>query len=257
MSYLLDNQHTLANERFACLEELYDNRSFDLIDRHISHLDTVWLPGAGSGSLARPLSYVAKKVIVTDMNTTWFPQFSRESIEAYEQNLDTDPYPECTVIHARLVLQHIPGWKRLLAKFWDHLPEGGLLIVEELDPVIPYRPEPKTEEDRLQNWVGNGFTTLLGLHGADYASGRELVGTLGDAGFGIVHAEGYQATGFGNNAATKLMKVNAQQTRKELVDRAGVSNADVDKYIELLDKPGTWFHMPVMYSVVAVKKESK
>lgn len=257
MSYLLDNESSLANERFGHLEELFDRRSLHLLGRYVNKDSRVWMPGAGSGSLAPHVADWATEgaVHVTDMDTRWF-NCDHPRVEAYSHHLLADDYPEVDVIHARLVLQHVPGWKTdVLPRLVECLSEGGVLIVEELDPVTPYRPCAETEDDKIVNKIGDGFTRLLELHGADYSNGREMVQTLHDAGLTTVEAEGYQAVGHHRNAAIRLQQVNAQQTKDELVS-LGIPAEDVDRYVRYLGTDEAWLHLPVMYSVVARKEKS-
>lgn len=256
MSYLLDNKSELANERFRHLETLFDGRSLELITKYLGDSQVVWLPGAGSGSLANhiPLLKDGVTVHVTDMDPRWFSGCEGPGINAYVHDLlDPEPYPQSDLIHARLVLQHVPGWKtKVLPRLVESLNPGGVLIVEELDPITPYLPGAQTEDEKIVNAIGDGFTQLLGERGADYSNGSQMIGTLQKAGLVVEEAFGYQASGHHRNAAIRLQQTNARQTKDDLVGLS-IPAEDVDRYVEYLETDEAWLHLPVMYSVVARK----
>lgn len=260
--YLLDNASALAPHRFDLLAHLYDARSLDLLRPLVSPGSVVWMPGAGSGSLVSPVVELMDRgrVWATDLDMRWFTGPSNPRVTALQHDL-IDPPPmevgSVDVIHARLVLQHIPAWRaRVLPHLLTALAPGGYLVVEELDPITQYHPHPASDTDRLVNQVGDAFTSLLGAHGAEWSLGRQLVPTLQAVDMVVTHAEGYQAFGVGGDSDVKrLMAVNVLQTGKEL-EEVGVPHNLQTRYLDALADPAVWLAMPVMYSVIARKVTS-
>ena len=140
--YIFDNAAPQASQRFASLEMLYDPWT-------IRHLETTgigpgwqcWEIGAGGGSIARWLADrcgPSGHVLVTDIDPRFLVEAAaliHPQIEIQRQDIGNDPLPvqSFDLIHARLVLIHVPTREQALARMVRALSPGGWLIVEDFD----------------------------------------------------------------------------------------------------------------------------
>lgn len=101
----------------------------------------VWEVGAGSPGV--PAWLAARvgpggRVLATDIDVTWLGGPGRD-YEIRRHDVGTEPAPAgggggFDLVHARLVLVHVPERARALAGMVAALRPGGWLVVEEADP---------------------------------------------------------------------------------------------------------------------------
>src|SRR6478672_13523350 len=121
--YLLDNARAEAGERFVWLAELFDPVTRGHVDRlGVRPGSRCWEVGAGGPSIPEALAAAVGPtghVLATDVVA--------------------DPPPEpgtFDLVHARLVLLHVPDRARALATMAAGLRPGGWLLVEDADTAL-------------------------------------------------------------------------------------------------------------------------
>ncbi len=150
-AYTFDNDDPVAAERLKLLSAVLDEFTIsrlsslgDLAGRRCLEL------GAGNGSIAGWLADQAGpsgRVLVTDINTRHIPPDRRYAVVRHD--LTSDPLPDgpWDVIHARLVLRHLPGRHSILRRLAATLAPGGALAIGEWDPyrtgLVLAAPEPE------------------------------------------------------------------------------------------------------------------
>lgn len=131
--------HDLPDElrRLQLLEALADPMTSTILDRidiqpHWRILDV----GAGAGSVARMLARRARtgEVVATDMDTRFLPvDVPRLTAMTHDVTKDHFPPESFDLIHARLVLEHIPDRDQVMARMIGWLAPGGWLVIEGID----------------------------------------------------------------------------------------------------------------------------
>ncbi|HWU88224.1 MAG TPA: methyltransferase domain-containing protein [Kofleriaceae bacterium] len=192
--YLLPNRQAGAARRLALLGEIYDPWT-------IGHLESIgiasgwrcWEAGAGGPNVATWLAARvgnAGRVLATDLDTSGLA--GAHGIEIRRHDLTRDPVPDGTfdLVHARLVLVHIPERERVLAAMIAALRPGGWILIEEADPGLQLLATLQTGEaaERAQR-IRSGFRALLKARGADLCWGRSLPQRLRAAGLTGVRAD--------------------------------------------------------------------
>ena len=133
LSAVLDG---FTNSRLSSLGELTGRRCLEL--------------GAGNGSIAGWLADQvgpSGRVVATDINTRHIP--SDRGYSVVRHDLTHDPLPDgpWDLIHARLVLRHLPGRHNILRRLAAALAPGGALAIEEWDDyregLVLAAPEPE------------------------------------------------------------------------------------------------------------------
>jgi SAM-dependent methyltransferase len=194
--YLLDNRQAEAARRFEALSELFDWWTF----RHIKALGIsagwrCWEVGAGSAGvpewLARQVGDQGH-VLATDIDTSLLTSSSFE-VRRHSVGVDAPPGDGFDLVHARLVLVHVPQRADALAAMVRSLRPGGWLLIEEADPAL----QPKVCVDehgldqRLANKLKDAFRDLMADREVDLAYGRTLPRLLRDEGLTDVAADAY------------------------------------------------------------------
>jgi ubiquinone/menaquinone biosynthesis C-methylase UbiE len=239
--YLLDNQQAEAVHRFGALAALFDASTF----RHLAALGLspgwrVWEAGAGGPTVPAWLAEQTGpdgEVVATDLDTTWVAGADpRPNLRLLRHDVGLDPPPEgpFDLVHARLLLVHVPRRAQALAAMVSVLRPGGWLVVEEADPAL--QPllclEETSPAEQLANRLKAGFRQLMAERGADLAYGRTLPRHLREAGLVEVTAAAYfPITGA---ACVELERATTRQIRDRLVAAGLASDAEVEQHLDNL-----------------------
>jgi SAM-dependent methyltransferase len=235
--YLLDNRQNEAGERFDAFATLFDPTTF----RHIEGLGIApgwrcWEVGAGGASV---VSWLAKKVgpagkvVATDIDTSRLASVARPPVEIRVHDVGAQEPPEegFDLVHARLVLVHVPDRERALRTMIQALRPGGRLLIEDADPALqPLScPDEYGPEQRLANRLRQGFRKLLADRGADLAYGRKLPRLLRQAGLLQVEADAYFP--MTSPACTALEAATVRQIRDRLVAAGLATDEEIDQHL--------------------------
>src|SRR5204862_1952800 len=177
-----------AGERFVALAELFDGVTRGHFDRlGVGPGWRCWEVGAGGCSIPEALAAAVGPtgyVLATDINPAWLDP--RGTYEVRRHDLAADPPPEpgtFDVVHARLVLVHVPDRARALATMVAALRPGGRLLVEDADTGLQPLAclDDSAPARRRGNRLGEAVRELLTRRGADLRYGRTLAPGLGAA----------------------------------------------------------------------------
>lgn len=235
--YLLDNQQAEAAERFDAFAALFDPTTF----RHLEGFGIgsgwrCWEVGAGGTSV---VSWLAKKVgptgkvVATDIDTSQLAPAARPPVEVrvHDVGAEEPPGEGFDLVHARLVLVHVPDRERALRSMVDSLRPGGRLLIEDADPALqPLTcPDDHGPAEELANRLRQGFRRLLADRGADLSYGRRLPRLLREAGLHRVEAEAYFP--LSSPACAALESATIRQIREQLVTAGLATDADIDQHL--------------------------
>ncbi|UFR05127.1 methyltransferase domain-containing protein [Streptomyces sp. Go40/10] len=235
--YLLDNRQKEAGERFDAFTALFDPTTF----RHLEGLGIgpgwrCWEVGAGGTSV---VSWLAEKVgpagqvVATDIDTSRLTPAARPPVEVrvHDVGAEEPPGEGFDLVHARLVLVHVPERERALRSMIKALRPGGRLLVEDADPALqPLTcPDEYGPEQRLANRLRQGFRTLLADRGAALSYGRTLPRLLRQAGLHDVEADAYFPVT--SPACTALEAATVRQIRHRLVSAGLATDAEIDRHL--------------------------
>lgn len=233
--YLLDNAQAEADERFTAFAELFDPTTFARIDAlGIGPGWHCWEVGAGSAAVPNWLTNrvgAAGRVLATDLDLSWLPADAPFDTRVHDVGADPAPDGLFDLVHARLVLVHVPARDRALATMVAALRPGGWLFVEDADPAL----QPLAcldefgPEQELANRLRHGFRTLLAGRGADLAFGRTLPRRLRTAGLLDVRADAYFPVT--SPAGSVLEAATIRQIRNALLDAGLATDADIDTHL--------------------------
>jgi SAM-dependent methyltransferase len=236
--YLLSNRAREAGTRFGALAELFDASTF----RHLAATGIgrgwrCWEVGAGGRSvpdwLAARVGHDGR-VLATDIDTSWLDAAGPEQLTLLSHDVGVDDPPETglDLVHARLVLLHVPRREAALATMLAALRPGGHLVLEEADPGLQplLCPDEYGPAQQLANRLRHGFRTLMVGRDADLTYGRTLPRRLRELGLREVGADAYFP--ITSPAGTTLELATVAQIRDRLVAAGIASDAEVDRHLD-------------------------
>jgi SAM-dependent methyltransferase len=170
-------------------------------------------------------------VLATDIDTRWLSGLP--GVEVRQHDVGRDPAPDelFDLVHARLLLVHVPDRDPALARMAAAVKPGGWLLVEEADPAL--QPLACLEDDgpdeQRANRLKSGFRRLLAERGVDLAYGRTLPRRLRALGLVDVAADAFfPITG---PACNELERATVEQLRERLTTAGLATDAEVDAHL--------------------------
>lgn len=241
--YLLDNRLDGAGTRLAAIARLFDPVSFlHLGATGVGAGWRCWEVGAGgptvSAWLARTVGRIGS-VVATDLDLSRFGD-PPEGVTALVHDVASDPPPggPFDLIHARLVLVHLPSRTEVAASLARALRPGGWLVLEDADPALQPLAciDERGPDEELANRIRAGFRVLLAGRGADLAFGRTLPRLLRDVGLVDVHADAsFPVAG---PVGAELERITVEQLRDALVGGGAATDAEIDRHLDNLAAGG-------------------
>jgi SAM-dependent methyltransferase len=237
--YLLANRAPRAGARLDALAELFDPSTFrHLTARGVGPGWRCWEVGAGARSVPDWLAEqvgAGGLVVATDIDTSRLDgPAAPAQLRILCHDVGTEPAPAegLDLVHARLVLTHVPARDQALATMVAALRPGGWLVVEDADPALQplLCPDESGPSQRLANRLRHGFRRLMADRGADLAFGRTLPRRLRDHGLQAVGADAWFP--LTAPACSTLEITTVEQIRDRLV-AAGIATAtEIDQHVE-------------------------
>ncbi len=248
-SYVLDNAAAQASQRFSALERCLDPAT----TRHLAALGVGpgWHcleVGGGGGSIGHWLSARvgdSGRVLVTDIDPRWMGGVREGNLEVRCHDIVRDELPAATfdLIHARLVLIHLPERRNVLHRLIGALRPGGWILLEEFDgeslPVTAIG-DPSAQEVFRK---GHGaMMRVIGDAGADYGWARSLYGVFLEEKLVEVGAEGSTRMWTGGSSWAELFLANADQLQEKMLATGDVTAADLDAFRSVLQDRNVVFN---------------
>jgi SAM-dependent methyltransferase len=238
--YLLDNARAEAGERFTWLAELFDRVTLGHVERlGITAGSRCWEVGAGGPSIPEALTAMAGPtgyVLATDIDPSWLAADGGYEVRRHDVTAEPAPEPGTfDLVHARLVLVHLPDRARALATMVAALRPGGALLIEDADTAL--QPLACLDEDgpaeQRANRLRNAIRELLTRRGAELRFGRTLPRALREAGLVDVAAAG--SFPVGGAACGRLEAATVRHVRGELLKAGLADDAEIDAHLAAID----------------------
>jgi SAM-dependent methyltransferase len=243
-TYIFDNAWTEERRRLDALEAMWDpysrrNLTAVGVSRGWRCLDV----GAGGGSVATWLHGVVGSeghVVATDIDVRHLEALERPGLEMRRHDIVSDDleHEAYDLVHARLLLEHLPQRDVALRRMYAVLKPGGWLVLEEFDHVT-LLPDPACGPRRLALWDAwlRAFERLAQQRKLDLSYGRRLAGLLYGLGLEDVLAEGWTTIERGGNESRALLRLSIEKLRDDLIATGEIDSAEVDELVEALRDP--------------------
>jgi SAM-dependent methyltransferase len=204
--------------------------------------------GGGGGSVTRMLCERAGpsgRVTAVDLDTRFLEEIEHENLDVCRQDIVADGLPgdAYDLVHARLLLMHLPTREKVLEQMAATLRPGGWLLIEEMD-VYPLL----ATADGLYRRVWDAAIVAMETAGAAAMLGRELPRLFDCAGLEAVAVNCDVPTFRGGEIFTDLVLATLLQVRP-LLQAHGITDAELEELARILQDPGQWFSSFAAYSV--------
>lgn len=253
--YLFDNTDIRTPDRFAALESRYDHASRHQLE--LAGLSPGWRcleVGGGGGSLG---DWLAERVgphgevTITDIDPRWAESRPHPpQVRLLHHDIVNDPLPgdDYDLIHARLVLIHLPERLQVLDRLVTALRPGGTLVLEEFEcHWTPVLASPDEASTALFDRVHDALLAQLEKAGADTFWSRRVLDAMRRAGLEDVTATTYAESWQGGTPDIDLHRVNLQQTEARLL-ADGMTEAELQGVYALLKDPAFVVNSPPLVS---------
>ncbi|MCG8926603.1 class I SAM-dependent methyltransferase [Lentzea sp. CC55] len=237
--YLFGDSGESLDPKFDALSSLLDAGTFARVEQlGVADGWRCLEVGGGGGSVANWLADVVAPsghVTVTDIDITRLEE--RDNVTVLEHDVASNVLPgnAFDLVHARLVLFHLPQRDAVLRKLRDSLRPGGWLVLDEFD-CLPLEVLSAAPDDaKLIMRVKNALLTLLEHAGAELAWGARIERALLDAGLHDVSGSREVREWQGGSAGCRLLAATARLVRARLP----LTDDEFDRYLELMSLPET------------------
>ena len=138
-------------------------------------------------------------VLVTDIDPHFLTSpaiLDQPNLEVQRHNIGADPLPQQTfdLIHARLVLIHVPTRQQALTRMVAALKPGGWIVIEDFDaPIDRSFPTKDAASAALIRKFFAALAQLQSVRGGEIGWGRKLYGYFLEEGLVEVGMEGHLA----------------------------------------------------------------
>jgi len=253
--YLLENRKAEAAQRFQALSALFNPgtlRQFDACGMAAGW--RCWEVGAGGSALVRTIAERvghAGRVLATDIDDSWAKQAASRNVEVRNHDVARDAPPDelFDLVHARLVLVHVPDREHAFRNMISTLKPGGWLVIEDADPALQplscidaYGPA-----QELANRIRLGFRTLLAKRGADLSFGRKLPRMFREAGMAEIAAEAYFPIALPECVPLELATI--AMIRNDLLGNGIATDDEIEQHIGNVRAGALDLSQPPMISV--------
>jgi len=253
-NYLLANSGKETPSRFAALSKLFDGGTIRHLERcGVSRGWQCLEIGGGGGSIATWLADRVRPtghVLATDIDPRFLAMLGGSNIEVRRHDIATDPLPEAVfdLVHARLVLLHVPHREQALESMISAVRPGGWLVIEEYDSAsMP--PDPKTSPGEVLLKTHLAMMKLFEDGGVNRRYGRLLFGRLRAHRLTDVGAEGRMFMFQRGSSGASMLKANYEQLRTTMIDGNYITPRQFDEDLARLDDSNFMTPSGMLWSV--------
>lgn len=250
-SYVLDQAFASERQRLDSMAQHWDPPTLGLVTSlGLGPGGRCLEVGAGAGSTTRLLAELVGptgSVVAVDRDTRFLTDMPA-NVEVLRLDLVTDPLPrgQFDLVHARLVVEHLPPQRETLGALVQALRPGGWLLVEDSDWVTAGLVVPPADiHDRVLGAVLAGMRLL----GYDPAYGRRLFDDVLSLGLEDTGAEfhGGQLRSDGGSSWAPWQLL-LEQFQDRLVELGFLEQEDLDSWWALSRDGHSVCTSPVMFA---------
>lgn len=203
--------------------------------------------GAGGGSITRWLAAQvgpSGSVLATDLEIGLLRAVEGPTVEVRCHDIRCDPLPFTAfdLVHARLLLLHLPERRDVLRRMVAATRPDGWVVIGDIDFTTARAARSSLAFGR----VTTAFNQVMPTLGWDPALGSKLPTMLENTGLRAVEADCYQNYHRGGSPWSAIFAGTVRRLRDSLLEV--VSESDLDEVIELFDDPSFAFYSPTIWT---------
>jgi SAM-dependent methyltransferase len=246
--YLYPHTWERERRRLVVVERLFDPGTIAALER--CGIERGWRcleAGAGTGSIARWLAHrVAPDgvVVATDLDIRNLDPGGHTNLDVRCHDIVSDDLPAdmFDLVHARLLLKHLPDRTRALANMVGGLRSGGWLVAEDTDwSSVGVNPPQAAFADAL-----TALRALTEAIGGVLDYGRALPEVLTAAGLTGVGSSRVSHRLRCGTPEVETLRLTFEQVRQRVVTGGLIASARLDAALDALDTAGSVATSPTM-----------
>ncbi|OBJ49203.1 bifunctional 2-polyprenyl-6-hydroxyphenol methylase/3-demethylubiquinol 3-O-methyltransferase UbiG [Mycobacterium sp. 1423905.2] len=236
--YVYDPAFAEERTRLSGMERLWDPGTQALLgELGVGDTDKRWHcleVGAGGGSLLRWLTARRATVVAVDIDTRFIEALAGDTIDVRRLDIRTDDLPrdEFDLVHARLVLEHLPDRGQIIDRLVAALRPGGWLVIEDYD----WTPFGFEGQDAQLQRAADAVLAFMKRAGFEPHYGRRVVADLAAAGLNEVRGEGRCCVIDSSTPGFEFFRLSFESLRSVVVDAGLLSAADADAVAARFDE---------------------
>jgi SAM-dependent methyltransferase len=219
--YVFSNSKSKAADRLQVLAAVWDpvtRASLECIG--VARGWSCWEVGAGYGTIARWLAErvgPTGQVLATDLDARFLEPLRSATLRVAGHDIVRDALPaqRFDLVHARLLLCHLPEREQVLDRMIEALKPGGWLVIEDCDVSLAADASIYPAETELE--ATKALWELMRRRGVDLYFGRRTAGLLRARGLRQVSAEAHSFMSFEGSMYARLQRLTLEQVRDELL----------------------------------------
>jgi SAM-dependent methyltransferase len=248
--YVLDNAWEHERDRLDALTMRYDEPSLAFCRQ--TGLSAGWRcleVGPGTGRFAQLLAAAVGTqghVLAVDIDTQLAERVAGGNLEVRQLDVRSAALPadEFDLVHARLLVEHLPDRPQALAMFTAALRPGGWLVVEDFDNVTAFVCEPPSA---VHEKVVAAVYATMRSGGFDDIYGRRLLGQLAAAGLEDINVRGeVDCIQSDAEAGMPQWSLLVQQLAPPMLASGAVTESDLEAFDALLHDGATTMYGPTL-----------
>ena len=253
VEYIFDNHDEMAQTRYRELSTLYDAQTIrHLEQRGIKEGWSCLEIGGGGGSIAAWLCNRVGNhgyVLATDIEPLFLQRLPFANLEVRRHDIRYEGLPkeEFDLVHARLVLMHLPGRELALQRMIESLKPGGWIVVEEFDN-LSILPNSNVNPGEEELKVINVALRVLTARGIELRYGRWLPRQLRQLGLRNISAEASVSVWHGDSPGTRLYKLSFEELADPILRSGLISAAEFETDLRRLDEREFVMPSPMMWT---------
>ncbi|MER7565433.1 methyltransferase domain-containing protein [Streptomyces sp. NPDC097941] len=202
--------------------------------------------GAGSGSVAQWLCGKATdgEVVATDLDLTLLDRVPEPRLRRLVHDVTTDPFPDGSfdVIHARLVLSHLPQREEVMRRMLRWLRPGGFVLIES----FCWFPVESSPNDTYRKVMQRWSNLICGTLGTDSWWARSQPGSFLGYGYRDVGANTVTQNLRGGTPLADFWRLTVDMSREQLIAGGYVTPYELDEFYGLLRDDTFWDLAPAL-----------
>lgn len=242
-----------ASTRFAALADCFDAGT----RRHLMNCGVAsgWHcleVGGGGGSIADWLGErvgAIGRVVVTDIDTRFLEPLKHPNVEVLQHDITCDPLPGgmFDLVHARMILIHLPERDAVLHRLAAALKPRGWLVCEEFDGESA-SPDAAVSPGEVVLKTHDAMRRISDDRRVDRRYGRLLFGQFRSLGLADVGAEGHMTMVQAGSPTARLLRASYELRRESMIAAGYISGEEFDADLARMETIDFMMPSPIMWS---------
>jgi SAM-dependent methyltransferase len=249
--YVFDQAWQHERARLAGIEAMWEPGTRALLAPLVHAGARCLEVGGGGGATVEWLAErvgAGGSVVATDLDTRFLAPLASDVVEVLEHDITTGPPGTgFDLVHARLVLEHLPAHDDALGHMVAALRPGGSLVVEDYD-WTSFGTDPP---DEVSERAARGIISFMATAGFDPVFGRRLLSLVERRPVEAVRGEGRMLVVRDDEPGFAFFRLAFEALRDGAVAAGRLDPADADAFAARMRAGGLRMLSPVVVAVAA------